>query len=310
MTAETIRTIPLAEDQRATLIQRPAATPGATAVLYLHGYVDYFFQDHLAAFFTDQGMDFYAIELRRYGRSLREDDVPFNVHDLGTYDEELDAAVAMMQADGVREIVMMAHSTGGLIAPLWLHRHRHEAFPVAGLILNSPWLELHANWWTRTMVTWLVRQVARFRPDRVIADNGIIAYGESLLADHHDEWTYDLRMKPLGGSPVRAGWMTAVRNGHAELHRGLNLRIPILLLRSDTSLLGQREWSAAMQSADTVLDVAQMHQWAHALGNDVEEVVIENGMHDLTLSAAEPRAATFRAIQTWLDAHALLPGLP
>ena len=40
-------------------------------MLYLHGWNDYFFQTHVADYLTDLGYDFYAVELRRYGRSLR-----------------------------------------------------------------------------------------------------------------------------------------------------------------------------------------------------------------------------------------------
>ena len=54
----------------ATLVRLRAAAPTRRAVLYLHGFVDYFFQTHLAEFFTERGYDFYALDLRKYGRSL------------------------------------------------------------------------------------------------------------------------------------------------------------------------------------------------------------------------------------------------
>src|SRR5690554_7693600 len=71
----TAREIPLRPDSEgevvATLVSRRAAEPTTRAVLYVHGYVDYFFQDHLAQFWVDEGYDFYALDLRKYGRSLR-----------------------------------------------------------------------------------------------------------------------------------------------------------------------------------------------------------------------------------------------
>ena len=52
----------------ATLVRR--SDPGVRrAVLYVHGWSDYFFQTHLAEAFEDWGYDFYALDLRRYGRS-------------------------------------------------------------------------------------------------------------------------------------------------------------------------------------------------------------------------------------------------
>jgi pimeloyl-ACP methyl ester carboxylesterase len=55
----------------ATLVRRLPANRSRTAVLYVHGWNDYFFQTHLADHLTDLGFDFYAVDLRRYGRSLR-----------------------------------------------------------------------------------------------------------------------------------------------------------------------------------------------------------------------------------------------
>ena len=46
------------------------AIPSATAVIYLHGWSDYFFHHRLADYYASLGIAFYAIDLRRYGRSL------------------------------------------------------------------------------------------------------------------------------------------------------------------------------------------------------------------------------------------------
>ena len=76
-------------------------------MLYLHGFVDYFFQTHLAEFFTARGMDFYALDLRRYGRSLRDDDIPYYTDDLAIYDEELNRSIEHIRAAGHSTIVAM-----------------------------------------------------------------------------------------------------------------------------------------------------------------------------------------------------------
>ena len=55
----------------ATLIRKASNTGSRPAVLYLHGWNDYFFQTHLADYLSDIGYDFFALDLRRYGRSLR-----------------------------------------------------------------------------------------------------------------------------------------------------------------------------------------------------------------------------------------------
>ena len=60
----------------ATLIRKTSDRRGRRAVLYLHGWNDYFFQTHLADYLSDIGYDFYALDLRRYGRSMRPGQLP------------------------------------------------------------------------------------------------------------------------------------------------------------------------------------------------------------------------------------------
>ena len=76
----------------ATLVSRRAARSDGRAVLYVHGFVDYFFQTHLADFFVDRGWDFHAIDLRKYGRSLLPHQTPNFCRDVSEYFPELDAA--------------------------------------------------------------------------------------------------------------------------------------------------------------------------------------------------------------------------
>ena len=109
----------------ATLVRRRASTPTRRAVLWLHGLADYFFQTHVADFFVDLGYDFYALDLRKYGRSWREHQTPNFCRSLDEYLPELDQAAQIIRhEEGHDTLVVMAHSTGGLIASLWVHRRR------------------------------------------------------------------------------------------------------------------------------------------------------------------------------------------
>src|SRR5690606_36880573 len=71
-------TLPLPEGAEATLVRHVPSTPGTgtaddarrVAVLYVHGFVDYFFHPHVAAALAGRGYAFYALDLRAYGRSL------------------------------------------------------------------------------------------------------------------------------------------------------------------------------------------------------------------------------------------------
>lgn len=136
-------------DVVATVVRGPAPSgPAGPAVLYVHGFTDYFFQRHVAAHLAARGSRLYALDLRKCGRSRRPGQTPHFVTDLKLYDDELERALAIVRADQVAagaggQVVVMGHSTGGLILPLWLDRRRASgrdprADGIVGQVLNSP----------------------------------------------------------------------------------------------------------------------------------------------------------------------------
>ena len=104
----------------ANLVRLRATEPTGGAVLYVHGFCDYFFQTEFAQWWADRGWDFYALDLRKYGRSLRDHQTPGYIEDVSAYFEELDLAwEAITARDGHDRVMLSAHSTGGLIGSLW-----------------------------------------------------------------------------------------------------------------------------------------------------------------------------------------------
>ena len=81
----------------------PAAAPAPAAplqaVLYVHGWADYFLQAELAEHLGAEGVHFYALDLRKFGRSLRDWQSPGDITDLAAYDEDIAAALAALTAD-------------------------------------------------------------------------------------------------------------------------------------------------------------------------------------------------------------------
>ncbi|MFC7548876.1 alpha/beta hydrolase [Plantactinospora sp. GCM10030261] len=284
----------------ATLVRRRAPDRSGRAVLYLHGFVDYFFQTHLADFFVARGWDFYALDLRKYGRSLLPHQTPNFCRDLSEYFPELDEAVRIIRADGNDALMVNGHSTGGLIAAIWAHARR-DAGIVDGLFLNSPFFDLNTPWLVRRPVAAAVVRLGRRAPYRQIPRNLSMLYGRSLHADHDGEWRYDLDWKPLGGFPVRVGWLAAVRRAQRQLRTGLDIPVPVLLACSARSFRG-RTWHESVSLADAVLDVEHMIRWAPRLGRHVTVVRFDGGMHDLTLSGPAVRERVFSEVGRWIDA--------
>jgi alpha-beta hydrolase superfamily lysophospholipase len=282
----------------ATLI-RPVNRPGGDrAVLYLHGWNDYFFQGHLAEFWAGIGYDFYALELRRYGRSWAEGQLRGFTADLGEYAEELDVAVAELRVEH-DHLVLTGHSTGGLIAALYAH-DRPDTFDA--VVLNSPWLDLNGGAIARALGP-VVRTLGGQRPTTVlpVADPGF--YKRGLHVGEDGEWDYDLELKSSPQALIRVGWLRAILRGHARIAAGLTIDCPVLVLCSARSDFG-RKWSEDLRTADVVLDVEQIVRRAVRLGRVVTVVRIEGGMHDLTLSAKPVRTQAFAEVTRWLRAYA------
>ena len=98
----------------------PAEFAHRPAVLWIHGMSDYFFHEHVARVLDDAGYAFYAIDLRKCGRSRREGQRWHHVTDMRLYDVDLDAAAALILGAGHPTLSPLAHSTGGLVTALWL----------------------------------------------------------------------------------------------------------------------------------------------------------------------------------------------
>ena len=282
----------------ATLVHAATGPRHRRAVLYIHGFVDYFFQTHMAAEWDARGYDVYALDLRKYGRSLLPHQTPNFCRDLTDYDEELDEAARIIRDEHHHEtLVVMGHSTGGLVTSLWVARRPGLA---QALVLNSPWLDLAGTWFRRVVMTAIVDMVGAVAPMAMVMETLPDAYGRSIHASERGEWDYDLRLKPLAGFPIRAGWMRAIRRGHAKIGQGLAIDCPVLVACSTLSGPPTR-WTDLNTRADCVLSVMQFVARAPKLGSDVTVLQIEGGLHDLTLSALPVRTKFFADSFGWLE---------
>jgi alpha-beta hydrolase superfamily lysophospholipase len=310
------RTIPLGPDPHgegdivSTLIRRGPETGHAAAarhaVLAVHGYTDYFFHTELADHFAERGFTFYALDLHKCGRSRQPGQTPHFTTDLADYDAELERALSVIGEQNPRVKTMVyGHSAGGLIVSLWLDRLRRRGATaragVSGLVLNSPFLDLHGPVIVRLGLTSAtIAALSRLRTKGVIRGEGNGGYGSSLHRNYHGEFDYNLEWKPLGGFPITLGWLHAVRRGQIRLHRGLDVGVPNLILRSDHSVR-ETAGPTALQCGDAVLDVTQIARWAGCIGNRSTIIPVTDAKHDVFLSLPQPRQIAYRQLDRWLD---------
>jgi alpha-beta hydrolase superfamily lysophospholipase len=296
----------------ATLVRRIGPEDPERAVVYVHGFTDYFFHTELADFFAERGFAFFALDLRRCGRSRRPGQTPHYVSDLEQYDDaELSHALAAVRHEtGDAPVLLAGHSTGGLVLSLWLDRLNAgqggaRGAGISGLVLNSPFLDLQGKPWMRSWGTQLFRVMAKIRPFGVIKLPPGNGYGSSLHVSEHGEWVYDLEWKPIGGFPITYGWINAIRRGHARLHKGLDVGVPSLVLRSAHSRSAP-VWTPEVDELDGVLDTRQIARWAGCLGDEVTAVPIVGARHDVFLSKDGARDEAYRVLDRWLHDHHLV----
>jgi alpha-beta hydrolase superfamily lysophospholipase len=293
----------------ATLVRRGEPDPSATrAVLLVHGFTDYFFNTDLADHFAARGFSFYALDQHKCGRSWREGQTPHFTTDLARYDIELERALDLIAQASPTDVLICAHSTGGLIVALWLDRLRRRGEiarrRITGLVLNSPWLDLQGPAILRTAPTAAaIRAMSRINKKRVLRPPTEGGYGATLHKEYGGEFEFNLKWKPIGGFPVTFGWLHAVRRAQNKLHRGLDVGVPNLILRSNRSVREVTDPAKVdeIQRGDTVLDVKQIARWAGCIGNRSTIVPVVDAKHDVFLSVPESRQAAYRELDRWLN---------
>ncbi|RBP80061.1 alpha/beta hydrolase [Marinomonas rhizomae] len=283
--------------------------PNATkAILYVHGYTDYFFQTGLAEHFVDLGYRFYALDLQGYGRSIRPSTPPNWCESIEQYGQDLDIALATIKQDGVDQVVILGHSTGGLVVSTYLAQpyalseresHYNKAFPkVIGLMLNSPFLALPFPPAVLNFVSWPVRILVSLLPFSYLRAKKINIYSKSLHTIYGGEWDYRLDWKPSQGFDLSFHWLREVIVAQRHL-ANQRLDIPTLMCHSKISTIGKVTIEETQQG-DGVLDVDSMQQAAKNTFTNLTKTSIPQGFHDLYLSHQPARSAYLAAMTDWL----------
>ncbi|MDO5671286.1 MAG: alpha/beta fold hydrolase [Actinomycetaceae bacterium] len=239
---------------RPARVQDAPAQPSSPsfAVLYVHGWNDYFYQTHLARVMSALGAAFYAVDLRRYGRSSRgANNEPYGfVRNLNDYGLEFSSALDIINAEhpGL-PVIMMGHSTGGLSTALWAAKNPER---LACLLLISPWLRSqpgHYFFKKPRFTRAVLRAGTRVAPTKSLPMASLNLYSRSISGWHEDAdgplpaylrpftgdpavrgWWANPAWKILPTAPYRFGWLHAIVSGHLEIMDGLQAAVPTLVL--------------------------------------------------------------------------------
>ena len=286
----------------ATVVRRKADQKGRRAVLYVHGYNDYFFQKHVADFYTGLGISFYALDLRKYGRSLLPHQTAYLCLSLREYYPEIDAAVDIIKREGHELVLVSGHSMGGLVVSLWAAEGGNRNL-VDALILNSPYLSSGVPATVQFVMDPICRMIARRNPAAAFPLRLSPRYAQSLHRSYQGEWDFDTAWKSVSGTQPRMAWLASIHAGQRRVRKGLGITVPVLVLCGRAS--GNRKTpSPDLLAVDIVLNVDQIAQLSPQLGRNVTCIRITGAIHDVFLSPPPARRQAFDALSNWLSADA------
>jgi len=270
------------------------------AVLYIHGYMDYFFQNHLAAHFIGLGISFYAIELRKYGSSIKAHQHQNFFKDITEYDEEISIVLNKMNQDGHSKIIINGHSTGGLIATHYVLHGQYRQF-ITGMILNSPFLEFKVSK-IKSYILSVIMPFSYFFPYLKVAQLSSL-YTESLHESLKGRWDFNLKHKPIPSFATYLGWVRAIIRAQKKVQKQSINAMPCIIFHSDRSCFDEK-WNDNMLASDMVLNIEDIIYFGRKIYPNADFVEITNAMHDMALSSDKAINDYFSHISVWLKKYA------
>lgn len=287
---------------RCTVVRKLAAKPSGRAILYVHGFNDYFFQKEMGDRYVDSGYNFYAVDLRRYGRSMLPWQYPFDVRDFNEYLQDIDSALSIAQRDGNTDITLIGHSTGGLTTIYYAAERGARSIPHR-VVGDSPFLAWNFSPFYRKVLIPVVGFWGRIDRNTKIKQSHCDAYAASLLRQYHGEWDYDTCWKMIFSPPVKAAWINAVSTAQKRVMKhGRNIAVPVLVMHSSRRY-ESCDWDSDCMIADIVLNPDEIERRGHQLGGKVEVCAIDSGIHDLILSLKPHRDAAYDSIFRFIRSH-------
>ena len=266
------------------------------SILYLHGFVDYFFHPHLGEKFNQNNFDFYALDLRKHGRSLMEHQHPNYCKKIEEYFEEISIAIRKIKS-GSKSVFLLAHSTGGLTASCYMNYGREREL-IDGLILNSPFLDFNQSKIEKSIIQFVAKLIGKASNYAKIEGALSPAYAQSIHKDYYGSWDFNLEWKPIKGFPTYFKWLVAIARAQKTLEKS-NIQIPILIMHSSGSIK-IRKYSKEAMANDIVLNIEDIKRVGEKLGDSVTIFKIDNAQHDIFLSPKAVREVGFDKMFSWL----------
>lgn len=287
---------------RSTIVRKICPEKSRRAYLYIHGFNDYFFQAEMGERFVDSGFNFYAVDLRRYGRSKLPWQYPYNIRKQEEYFADIDSALSQIRRDGNTDITLSGHSTGGLTVA-FMAAVKGKDIGVDRIVTDSPFLEWNYSSFMRNIAIPTVSFMGKLFKNAKIKQSHCDGYAYSLLKEYYGEWIFNTNWKMIYSPPVTWSWIGAINSAQSRLmKKRKNITIPILVMHSSRKIDGCN-YTPEFQTGDAVLDPEMLQQRGVKLGTVRQVCSIDSGLHDLILSRKEVRDAAYDTIFSFIRHH-------
>ncbi len=291
---------------RSTIVRKRTSIPSKKGFLYIHGFNDYFFQSEMGDRYVDSGYHFYAVDLRRYGRSREPWQYPFNIRDQKEYFADIDSAIAQMRRDGITDITLGGHSTGGLTVA-FMAAEKGADIGVERVVTDSPFLAWNFNGFYRKVLIPVVGFAGGIFKNGKIKQAKCDGYAYSLLKQYDGEWTYNTDWKMIYSPPVTMSWVRAISKAQkATLKKAGQIAVPLLVMHSSRKVDGCN-YDSLFKYGDAVLDPFMLQKCGEKIAGKSPESVqvcaIDSGLHDLILSLKPHRDAAYDTIFSFIRRH-------
>lgn len=288
------------KEYEATLIYK-TIPDSSKAILYIHGFNDYFFNEEFASKFLEQGYSFFAIDLHNYGRNLQKNSKPYFFKDIQEFDEEISMAISIIKNNfEIKNLTLYGYSQGALIATLYANRYKN----INQLILDSAFFDFYFDPWVEKLALPMVSFIGNYFPNLKIDSTSANVFGQTLHKDFEGEWNFDLNLKSTAtNAPIYLGWIHAIYEAQKTIHQKINLDIPVLSLYSSASYKDNAP-KELLFKGDIVLDVKDIQTYSNNLNENSQlttHKIINNAMHGVTLSQPTVRQNAYEEIFRWLN---------
>lgn len=263
------------------------------ALIWIHGFNDYYYNLFIGEKFLKEGYDIYAIQLRRYSSTNINE--KFYCDNLNEYIQDINNIFPKIIDKNYKKIVLYGHSMGGLISSIYCKKGLYKD-KITHLILNSPFFDFKLSLIEKFFINYIVYYLSFIFPKFLLRpyDTTKTNYlTQNIQKRFYINNKYKLNFLP----PVYASWIKTIIDYHNIIkYNNLNLKIPILVLFCDKTT----KFINSNQTGDDTLDVNDIDKYSENLGNNIKKYQFTNSIHDIFSSSINVINKAFNITIYWL----------